>query len=62
MSEIRSNPVTDVTPFVIDTPLPDGSFFAHGFAQLVLENELSRYQTEGDPINWDIDEVVERKQ
>lgn len=62
LSDIRSNPVTDVTPFVIDTPLPDGSFFAHGFAQLVLENELVRYQAEGDPINWYIDKVVERKQ
>jgi hypothetical protein len=50
----------DVTPFVIDTPLPDGSLFSHGVARLVDEDELSRYPAEEDPINWDVDEVVER--
>jgi hypothetical protein len=50
----------DVTPFVIDTPLPDGSLFSHGVARLVDEDELSRYPAEKDPIDWDVDEVVER--
>jgi hypothetical protein len=59
-STFTKDKIGGIIPFVIDTPLPDGSFFAHGEARMVDENEFMTYQTEGDPISWDIDEVVER--